>query len=148
MDQNCPECGAKWVDDQTCEQAFHQMLFWEAEDSAVWVVHHLMVICYYLQHPSLYSPEGLKHSAGLLHQFVEEKISPQEVRRQQKEQVDSGKRDWKIAGAKHGNPGSYSVPVAWKVTAPEVISGGIEHYIERVYAWAEATNAGLRGIGM
>lgn len=52
--QRCAECGAAWTNGQTCEDHFHQMLFWEAENPRAGAeVHHLMVLCYHLQHPSL-----------------------------------------------------------------------------------------------
>jgi hypothetical protein len=31
MTQKCPECGASWDDEATCQDHFHQMLFWENE---------------------------------------------------------------------------------------------------------------------
>lgn len=70
----CPECGAAWVGQKMCQDDFHQMLFWEAENPAYGEVHHLMVLCYHLQHPSLYSPEGLTEARKLLAEFVEREI--------------------------------------------------------------------------
>src|SRR5688500_17798962 len=90
----CPECGAL-QDEQTCEQRFHSAtggLYWESEDPALGVVHHLMVLCYHLQHPSLYSPEGLRFGRQLLADFVEGGVSPQEVRGRERDRLDSGKR--------------------------------------------------------
>ena len=59
--QKCPECGAAWKAEESCETYFHQMLFWEAEHPAYGAeVHHLLVLCYYLQHPSLYSPDRIE----------------------------------------------------------------------------------------
>jgi hypothetical protein len=60
--QHCPECGAVRHGDTTCQDGFHQMLFWENEDPANGAVHHLMVVSYHIQHPSLYSPEGLENA--------------------------------------------------------------------------------------
>ena len=70
--QRCPECGASWTNGQTCDDYFHQMLFWEVENPGDGAeVHHLMVLCYHLQHPSLYSPAGLSEARRLLAEFVE-----------------------------------------------------------------------------
>src|SRR3954470_24721062 len=78
----CLECGAVWGEGKTCQDDFHQMLAWEIENpSIIAEVHHLMVLCYHLQHPSLYSPKGLAGAMHLLVEFVEHEASPAEVRR-------------------------------------------------------------------
>ena len=85
------------------------MLFWEAEYPAYGEVHHLMVLCYYLQHPSLYSPAGLHEARRLLAEFVERGTAPFEVRQRNRDRVDSSKRDWKITGTPAAQ-GSYQQP--------------------------------------
>ena len=132
--QFCPECKAPWEDGKTCQEAFHQMLFWEYENPA-FDVHHLMVLCYYLQHPSLYSPEGLETAKHLLADFVERGFSPDEVRKQNRDRVDSSQRTWKIKGttASHG---AYKHPNRWGMTAKDVIAGGASHYCDNVRKWA------------
>ncbi len=63
----CPECETPWTNGHTCQGSFYQMLGWESErPSVLGEVHHLMVLCYHLQHPSLYSPEGLSLSTPLM----------------------------------------------------------------------------------
>jgi hypothetical protein len=144
--QRCPDCGAVLTDGQPCETYFHQMLFWEAEYPAIWEVHHLMVVCYYLQHPHLYSPDGLKFSAGLLADFVARGISPQEVRQRDRDKVDSGKRDFKIKG-KPGSQGRYENKPPWTLTAGDVVAGGIDRYIDNVRAWAKSMYEALVELG-
>lgn len=95
--QRCPECGAVWSEGQTCTDHFHMMGFWEMEYLLL-DVHNLMVLSYYLQHPRLYSPEGLTHSMGLLVDFLERGLSTQDVRKRDRDVVDSGKRKFKIKG--------------------------------------------------
>src|SRR5687767_12044138 len=120
--QICPECGSAWSGGQTCQDYFHQMLYWEAEDMETrGVVHHLMVLCYHLQHPSRYSPEGLAHSRALLVDFVEKGLSPAYVRKRDKEKVSSANRKTNIGG-RHMK-GSYDRPVLWTMTAVDVVSG-------------------------
>ena len=144
MASTCPECGAPWKDGQTCQDYFHQMLFWEAENPAYGAeVHHLLVLCYHLQHPSLYSPDGLNEARRLLQEFVERGTSPAEVRRRNRVHVDSGRRDWKITGTPTAH-GSYDLPVQWTLTAADVIAGGAEHYCDNVRAWAQAINNTLK----
>jgi hypothetical protein len=58
----CPECQGVWLAGNTCSVCFNLMLAWEFEHPEAASVHHLTVLCYYLQHPSMYSPEGLAHA--------------------------------------------------------------------------------------
>jgi hypothetical protein len=113
------------------------MLFWENEDPARGEVHHLMVLCYHLQHPSLYSAEGLRHARGLLTDFVENGLSPEQARNRNRERVDSGKRDWSIT-ARPGDLGAYDRPIQWTMTAADVVAGGVEGYCGNVRGWAKA----------
>lgn len=137
MQTHCPECGADWSE-ATCEQNFHQMLFWEQADMEhLGVVHHLMVLTYHLQHPSLYSPDGLKHSMGLLVDFVARGVTPQQVRQRDRDKVDSSKRAFKIKGTPESH-GAYAHPVAWTMRAADVVAGGAEHYVENVRAWSQS----------
>jgi hypothetical protein len=139
----CPECGAQLSAELTCQDHFYQMLYWENEDPKNGEVHHLMVLCYYLQHPSLYTPEGLQMGRQLLKEFVGDGVTPQEMRRKIRDVVDSGNRTIKIA---HGAPGSYDSPITWTMRAADVVAGGIEHYIENVYQWARLTHESLRNV--
>ena len=142
----CPECGAVLADGRTCADDFHQLLFWENERPELGEVHHLLVLCYHLQHPSLYSAEGLAHARQLLAGFVEGDVSPQEARRRQRAAVDSGGRDWSIT-ARPGNHGSYGRPVAWTITARDVVRGGIDNYQTNVQAWAKSIGELLNELG-
>jgi hypothetical protein len=120
------------------------MLFWEAEHPSYGAkVHHLMVLCYHLQHPSLYSPAGLQAARQLLVEFVEQGASPAKVRQRHRAQVDSSRRDWKIAGtpASHG---SYDSPLQWTMMAADVVAGGSENYCDNVRAWARSINEMLK----
>lgn len=100
-------------------------------------VHHLMVLCFHLQHPHLYSPEGLAHARQLLDQFVAQGLSPAQVRQQNRAQVNSANRAWKITGAPTSF-GAYEHSATWTMTAVDVIAGGPENYCERVRAWAQS----------
>ncbi len=136
--QKCPECGAIWQGGKTCQDDFYQMLYWENESPALGEVHHLTVLCYHLQHPSLYSPEGLEQAKNLLAEFVEGGQSPGVVRQLNRGRVDSGRRKWRIKGAPASH-GAYDKPVQWKMTAREVVEGGPDHYCESVRKWARLT---------
>ena len=141
----CPECGTALSPGTTCETHFHQMLFWEAEFPELGEVHHLAVLSYYLQHPSLYSPEGLKGARQLLREFVENEVTPGEARRRMAAGVDSGQRDWKIKATAE-RQGSYPAPVAWRMTAADVVAGGSENYRQNVRHWAQSIHTALQKI--
>jgi hypothetical protein len=106
-------------------------------------VHHLAVLCYHLQHPSLYSPEGLGMGKHLLVNFLEKDVAPAEARRRNRGQVASGKRSWKVTG-RPGAAGSYAHPIAWALTAADVVADGHLRYVQNVRRWATATLTDLR----
>lgn len=145
--QTCPECGATWHEGQTCQDYFYQMLYWENEYPGHGEVHHLTVLCYHLQHPSLYSPQGLREAMHLLTTFVEEGAAPQEVRKRNSARVNSSNRSWKIKGTPTSH-GIYDPPVRWNMTAADVVAGGADHYRENVRAWARSAHETLKAAGI
>lgn len=142
---SCPECGADWSDGQTCTDHFHLMLFWEF-DYQLFDVHHLMVVSYNLQHPSIYSPETLRDVKKMLRAFLEEGVTPQTMRQQISRTVDSSTRTHKITGTPEAH-GSYEKPVTWEMHAVDVIHAGREHYFASVRQWAESILKSLRESG-
>ncbi len=144
--QICPECGASVPKGSTCQDYFSQMLAWENEKPENWQVHHLTVLCYYLQHPSLYSPDGLREAKQLLIEFVENGVSPQEMRRRSRDQVDSGTRKWKVTATADSH-GAYLHPIQWKMTAADVVANGIDAYCDSVRAWARSMLDTIRASG-
>ncbi len=142
----CPDCGAARQSGASCEQFLHQMLFWEAENPAFGVVHHLAVLCYHLQHPHLYSPETLRAGLEMLVGFVEQGQTPQAVRQRLSASVDSGVRRHKITGTPESH-GVYTYPVKWTMTAADVVAGGAPRYCEQVRLWAASLLAALRESG-
>lgn len=138
--ETCPECGASWAE-TTCEQDFHQLLFWEWEYNLL-EVHHLAVLCYHLQHPRLYSPDGLRDARQLLATFVTDGIPPAEVRRRRARELDSGRREWKVRSTPESQ-GTYASPPAWSMTIADVVAAGHERYYESVRAWAQSIHEAL-----
>jgi hypothetical protein len=144
----CPECGAIWRQNDTCQDRFYQMLYWESknpDDGAQ--VHHLMVLCYHLQHPGMYSPEGLSEGLRLLDAFLRQGADPAKVRRQSQASVDSSSRTWKI-GATSTSHGSYDPPIKWGMTTVDVIGRGRERYRDSIQAWAQSICAVLEASGL
>ena len=142
----CPECGATWQAGGNCESQFHQMLYWEDENPRRGAVHHLTVLSYHLQHPTLYSPEGLEYGKQLLVDFLEGGGTPQQVHKRRQVEVDSGQRSWKIPGTPEAH-GTYQHPVRWNITAQDVVKAGAEAYIQQVQEWARLILADLRSSG-
>jgi len=143
----CPSCGADWSDGQTCQDHFYTMGFWEMENPAfIPDAHHLMVLSYHLQHPELYSPEGLAGAIRMLDAFLMEGVSTQTMRREIRDAVDSGKRKHPIT-AKGDRFGRYSQPVRWTMWAGDVTAAGMDSYVASVKVWAGSIHAALREAG-
>jgi hypothetical protein len=111
------------------------MLVWESEDPRRWEVHHLTVLCYHLQHPSLYSPETLAGGLQLLTDFVEGGVTPGEMRRRNKTKLSSSNRKFKVTGTPERH-GVYEHPIPWTMRAVDVVAAGPDRYCESVRAWA------------
>lgn len=123
------------------------MLAWEFEDpNGAGAVHNLSVLCYNLQHPSVYSPKGLILAKMLLIQFVVDGISPQQARKRSRRALDSEKRTFKITGTPESH-GVYDYPVNWTTTVGDITAGGLDGYCERVQAWAHSVYEALKKSG-
>ncbi len=144
--QSCPECGTDWQDGVTCTDHFHQMLFWENEyPEYTYQVHHYLVLCYHLQHPSLYSREMLPGAVRLLGDFLRG-VSTEAARSSSRDVLDSGKRDWKITGTPESH-GEYEHPVRWTMTAADITADSVENYEHNVRLWAQTTYDTLQASG-
>lgn len=135
----CPDCGADWAE-QKCIDHFHMMGFWEL-DHQLWDKHHLMVLCYNLQHPHIYSPQALTDAIQLLRDFVENGLTPQEARLR----IGSEMRQYKITGTPDAH-GQYTQPIEWTMTCADVIARGIENYYDSVDEWATSVLQSLENL--
>ena len=142
----CPECGAPWTDGRTCDDDFYQMLYWESEYPDYGIVHHLMVLCFYMQHPSRYSAEGLANAKMLLTEFVANNATPQAMRRRNAPVVASNVRTTPVT-ARPGNAGAYAHPVTWTKRAADVARADAHDYVANTRAWARATYDDLAASG-
>ncbi|GAB4520804.1 MAG: hypothetical protein OHK0046_31510 [Anaerolineae bacterium] len=142
---NCPECDADWSDEQTCTEHFHTLLAWEWDHNLL-DMHHLLVLCYHLQHPSLYAPETLAGAKQMLMQFVEGGVTPQQMRHLLRDKVDSGQRTTRITGTPEHH-GVYLHPVHWTMTIGDVTRAGVTQYYASVQVWAESMVLSLRESG-
>jgi Family of unknown function (DUF5946) len=97
--KKCNECGTVLLDKKACLEYFNQMIAWDFTDfTGVGQVHHLTVLCYYLQHPSHYSPEGLKKAQNILKDAIENSLSDKKLYQEESEVFSSSKRTWRVTG--------------------------------------------------
>jgi hypothetical protein len=136
----CEECGAP---DNACELRFHECLAREFEDAAYGRVHNLTVSTYMLQHSSYLTREGWLYERELFREFLVGDKSPELIRKERKDDVDSSKRTFKIK-SRTGMP---VIPrTAWAKTILDVRLDASEMYCQDVIVWAKATLADSEGI--
>jgi hypothetical protein len=128
----CPACGAP---ETACEARFHEFLALEFTDAGYGAVHHLTVAAYMLQHSSQLTPAGWIHMRGLLREFLLDGKSPAFIRKQNKNLVDSDKRDFNIK-SRTGQP--VIAKTTWAKTILDVRAENAEIYCADVTAWAKS----------
>jgi hypothetical protein len=129
---NCPECGAP---DMLCQTRFDEFLALEFSDLRYGAVHNLTVATFMLQHSSRLSKEGWLYERELLREFLVENKSPDLIRQQNKDSVDSGKRTFKFK-SKDGKPVIHKT--AWTKTILDVRAEHPEVYCVDITAWARS----------
>lgn len=127
---DCPECGAA-----DCQARFDEFLALEFSEAGYGAVHHLTVAAYMLQHSSRLTREGWLEMRGLLREFLVENKPPSFIRRQNKDKVDSGKREFKIKSKTGERILSQST---WTKTICDVRAENAEIYCADVTEWARA----------
>ena len=143
----CPSCGAPADEkDNWCRLAFEQCLVWDFTDPQAGAVHHLTVLCYHLQHPHLYSRAGLENAKHLLAEFLIGQKSPQTIRQETREAVQSDVRQFKIS-ATDDDKASYQTPITWTFTAYDAMGDDMAGYPERVRHWAQTVYDALVNAG-
>jgi hypothetical protein len=121
------------------------MLGWEHARRELLDVHHLTVLAYHLQHPHLYSPEGLAHARRLLADFVAG-LTPTLARARGRAVLGSDTRNWRLVGAGDAR-GTYAPRPEWTMSAADVVSGGIDEYRARAEHWARTVHTSLYRAG-
>ncbi len=129
---SCPECGAPGAQ---CRSRFDEFLALEFSDPAYGAVHNLTVATYMLQHSSQLTKEGWLEMRELLRAFLVENKPPSFIRKQNKDKVDSGKREFKIK-SRTGQP--VIEKTAWAKTILDVRADNAKIYCADVTAWAKS----------
>jgi hypothetical protein len=123
------------------------MIGWDFADFAgVGQVHHLTVLCYYLQHPSHYSSEGLKNAINILKKVIENNLSDKQLYQSESEIFSSSNRDWKVTGSP-SDYGKYQAKIPWSLTVSAVVKDGVEKYPDHVKEWAKTIYEDLKKAG-
>jgi hypothetical protein len=123
------------------------MIAWDFSDfTKIGRVHHLTVLCYYLQHPSHYSTQGLKVAINTLKKAVEMNLSDKDLYREESDIFSSTNRNWKVTGTSFDH-GTYDAPIRWTRTVYSVVKDGMEAYPEQIKEWAKQIYEDLRNAG-
>ena len=131
----CEECGAPGNE---CEARFNECLVKEFEDPGYGKVHNLTVSAYMLQHSSKLTREGWLYERDLLREFLVGEKSPEQIRTEKKDLLDSGARKFKIK-SRTGLP---VIPrTAWSRTILDIRLERPEDYRNDITAWARAALA-------
>ena len=137
----CEACGATRRDARTCDEDFHTLLAWEYERPELRQQHHLLVLAYHLQHPRLYSPEGLAYARQMLANFLVG-LSSAAARARAQAVLGPDRRGWRLTGTPTSY-GSYPSRPEWPVTVADVIASGIDDAATQVQRWARTTQTAL-----
>ena len=129
---NCPECGAP---DNMCQTRFDEFLVLDFTNAGYGAVHHLTVATFMVQHSSKMTREGWLFERDLLKEFLVENKSPEYLRKQNKDIVDSGKRKFKIK-SRNGKP--VINKTAWRKTILDIRAENANLYREDITAWARS----------
>jgi hypothetical protein len=121
------------------------MLGWEHERRELLEVHHLTVLAFHLQHPHLYSAEGLAYARRLLADFLVG-LTPTAARARGRASLGSETRSWRVVGTT-ASYGTWAPRPEWTMTAADVVAGGIDEYRERAERWARTVHTSLYRAG-
>lgn len=138
----CPECGAAYQDDLTCESVFNEFLALEFTGAEYGAVHMLTVACFMIQH-GRYSDEGLVWIKQRLHEALEKAIPQEQIRRQAATEIGQDRRSWKVT-RRPGDPPQAKIP--WSMSILDVAAQyrDAESYRRLVRQWAATTLAEMQ----
>lgn len=143
----CPECGAPLAPGGSCWDTFALLLALEAEipGAAGSTLHFYAVACYNLQHPVTMrlTQEALHGLAQHLADELAGRATLAEIRVRTRRRVNGATRVLR----REGDPPPTWVHTTWPMHVADVYAGGVEHYPERVTAWARSVCAALIAYG-
>ena len=133
----CPECGAEWSEEATCQSCFDSFLALEFTDPAYGNVHFLTVACFMIQH-GRYSHEAIVGIAALLKASFEEKLTTSELRQRANLLTGGEDRAWNVLRRTDEPPPPRPV---WSMTIIDVARQvqDATNYCDLVRQWASLT---------
>lgn len=138
MSQKCFQCGAEFPSDEQCRDRFNLCLAMEFEDPTTFgTVHHLTVACYMLQH-NAYSRDVWLEARKMITQFIQEGITPAEMRKQNRSRFDSGHRTLSVT--KDAKLSEFDT-IIWTRTIADVRLDNSEAYCTDIKLWAASVLA-------
>lgn len=136
--ESCPECGAAWTSGLSCEEMFHQVLAWEAEDFDLLSEHFLTVACYNLQHPAMFQEEAIDNLKGGLILRIDQNAQVSELRRRAAQKFNGSQRVLRPVNERH------AVLNSWSMTIADVhATGRAEGAADRVRNWGRRVRTEL-----
>ncbi len=133
MLQKCSQCGAEVPPDGQCCDRFHLCLAYEYENPTTFgAVHHLTVACYMLQH-NAYSRKVWLAAREMVAQFMQQGITPADMRKQNRQRFAGGQRKWSIT---KGEKLSEFDTIIWSATIADIRLDSPEIYCADVRHWA------------
>ena len=137
----CPECGAVWPRDQTCQSLYDEFLTWEFQDPEYGAVHFLTVATFMTEH-GRYTDEAQAWIKQKLRENLEENTPVEQIRRAANRETNQANRTWKVVRSPDAPP---PARVAWEMTIVDVArrhdASGLDAgaYREAVMDWARTT---------
>lgn len=128
----CDECGAPVDGTLDCRARLEGILAWEWNDPELQALHFLTVAAYHLQHPSAFLPEALERLWQNLGDYLDGRVTVDELRRRTGAAFDGPRRVLL--------PEEARVPVlrSWSSTVASVYPGAGPHAAaDRVRSWAD-----------
>lgn len=136
---HCEACGAPLEPGRTCLDYLRQLQARDFTDfNGAGRLHLLGAMTYNLQHPALYSREGLDAIKQVVKAIIEsDDAYTKEHERDLSRQLASESRQWTMH-ATPTNQASYTTPMQWSMTIADVLADGPDDYTERVKAWGQS----------
>lgn len=143
----CNECGSVLAENKECRDYINEMIMWDFEDfNGVGKVHHLTVLSYNLQHPSVYSQKGLENAIISLEEFLFNPKSFSKHDEINRINLSSNVRDWKITGTLNEHA-KYKFKPTWSIVASDIVNAGLDEYTKNVEKWGESVLQSLKNSG-
>lgn len=144
MPSTCPQCGAIYPSEETCQRRFDACLALEYENPAAYgAVHLLTVACYMLQH-NLYSRQGWLETRQMVAQAIRLGTTSAEIRVEYQRKLDSSQRAWSVT---KGEKLAEFDAIQWSYTIADLRLDSPERYVADVRYWADCVLKDTAGIG-